>query len=175
MKIAKSFAAFGLAAALSGSLGASTLDFYYEPQQHSNWCWVATAKNLLVHYGVNQPQCDLANIALVRRDACGSGPYNWQHPANVTGAMFGYPRGSTYCCSNWVVAARRATKVPWAGMALPPISTKNAHWWPSGPTQAPTSPIWSRSTAMTKKMANDTWTISIRFLAKAVNTLATTG
>lgn len=85
-------AAVGLAAlssiAVAGS-GYNYLDVDQVTQEHSNWCWAASAVDVLSWYGSNPSQCSVANWALGRSDACGSSSFYWNSWANSTNALYG--------------------------------------------------------------------------------------
>lgn len=86
-------AALGLAAlsslAVAGS-GYNYLDVDQVTQEHSNWCWAASAVDVLNWYGSNPSQCSVANWALGRADACAGASFYWNSYANSTNALYGY-------------------------------------------------------------------------------------
>lgn len=96
-----------MVATTSGAVTASTLEFNHARQEHSNWCWLAASQNLLSFHGTTKSQCELANLAFNRTDACGNGNFNWNHPANKPGALYGYPTGVDKFLSG--LAGRRPT------------------------------------------------------------------
>jgi hypothetical protein len=93
MNLARRMTAVALAATLSASAGATTLDFIHAPQEHSNWCWLAATQNLLAYHGTRKSQCELAAMAFNRVDTCGNTEFNWNHPANKAGALYGSDTG----------------------------------------------------------------------------------
>jgi Peptidase_C39 like family len=75
----------------TGSVSAATLPFDHQFQEHSNWCWLAATTNLLAYHGKTTTQCELANWAFDRNDACGNTDFAWDHPANTAGYLYGAP------------------------------------------------------------------------------------
>lgn len=85
-------AAIGLAALSSAAVAASGYQYIgvnNVTQQHSNWCWAASAVDVLNWYGSNPSQCSVVNWALGRSDACGSSVFYWNSYANSTNALYG--------------------------------------------------------------------------------------
>lgn len=85
-------AAVGLAAlssvAVAGS-GYHYINLGQVTQEHSNWCWAASSVDVLNWYGSHPSQCNVANWALGRSDACGNSNFNWNSGANSPNALFG--------------------------------------------------------------------------------------
>jgi hypothetical protein len=54
-------------------------------QQHSGWCWAATAQMISGHWGLSFPQCDQVNHATGRTDCCWTYPYFPEDECNVAG------------------------------------------------------------------------------------------
>lgn len=84
-------ALIGLAS--TGTVVATTLSYDHQQQEHSLWCWLATARNVLTTLGKTVTQCELANWSLDRTDACGNKEFSWKHPANTPGPLYGGKRG----------------------------------------------------------------------------------
>jgi len=72
------------------------LDVGVKAQEHSQWCWAASAEAVLEYYLGNSPnQCDLANWVWQRNDCCQIPvEYKTWHTCNSPNYMFGTP-GST--------------------------------------------------------------------------------
>lgn len=60
-----------------------------QEQQHSNWCWAATASAILGYYGVGASQCATANYDFQINYACQNQPFYWNNTANRTNALYG--------------------------------------------------------------------------------------
>jgi hypothetical protein len=64
-----------------------TLGVPVRTQEHSQWCWDASSKAELDHYGTNVSQCTIANWAFTRSDCCGNTVFDWNHACNQPNTM----------------------------------------------------------------------------------------
>ena len=81
-----------LASAATAQAAPVVLDVAQVSQEHDQWCWVGTSRSTLLHFGVDQPQCAIAEYArthtnaadvqLGATDCCadpGQGCNNWNY------------------------------------------------------------------------------------------------
>ena len=65
----------------SASAAVLSVPLYY--QEHSNWCWAASASMILKYSGnLNVAQCSLANYSFGINYACGNSTFYWNSNAN---------------------------------------------------------------------------------------------
>lgn len=70
--------------AVGGTAAAGVLSVPLYYQEHSNWCWAASASMVLDYSGGNYyvAQCDLANYSFGINYACGNNDFYWNSSAN---------------------------------------------------------------------------------------------
>ena len=90
-----------LAASASSSAAYRYLNVNLVTQEHSNWCWAATAVDVLRWYGSNPSQCGVVNWAYGRNDACGNTAFNWNHRSNTPNSIYGTNGSIQAILSNW--------------------------------------------------------------------------
>jgi uncharacterized protein YvpB len=64
----------------TASAGVLSVPLYY--QEHSNWCWAASASMILGYHGKGVAQCSLANYSFGINYACGNSTFYWNNSAN---------------------------------------------------------------------------------------------
>jgi len=76
-------------AALAPAQAGYLVNWSTEDQQHSNWCWAATARNILRFHGANVSQCATVNYDFRINYACQSQPFDWSDSANRPNYLYG--------------------------------------------------------------------------------------
>lgn len=70
-------------AAFASTATAGVLNLGLKQQEHSNWCWAASASMILKYSGnLNVAQCSLANYSFGINYACGNTTFYWNSNAN---------------------------------------------------------------------------------------------
>ncbi|SFK48433.1 C39 family peptidase [Lysobacter sp. cf310] len=71
-----------LALSAAGTASAGVLNVPLHMQEHSNWCWAASATMILQYHGRPLAQCTFVNKAFNINYACGNSTFYWNSPAN---------------------------------------------------------------------------------------------
>ncbi|BAV96643.1 C39 family peptidase [Lysobacter enzymogenes] len=71
-----------LALAAIGTASAGVLSVPLYKQEHSNWCWAASASMILSYHGRSVAQCSMANYSFGINYACGNNTFYWNSYAN---------------------------------------------------------------------------------------------
>lgn len=102
MKLKKKLsAAMLLALSAVGTASAGYIDnvpLYY--QEHSNWCWAASATMVLNYHGRSVAQCTFVNASFNINYACGNGEFYWNSPANQGNWNWNVDDGMNYFWGN---------------------------------------------------------------------------
>lgn len=64
----------------TASAGVLSVPTYY--QEHSNWCWAASAQMILKFHNKSVAQCSMANYSFGINYACGNTTFYWNSRAN---------------------------------------------------------------------------------------------
>lgn len=65
------------------------LDVTETIQEHSQWCWSATSRAVMLYYGTNYSQCYITNWAFGINYACGNNTFEWNSNANQPNYLYG--------------------------------------------------------------------------------------
>ncbi|HOO77150.1 MAG TPA: metallophosphoesterase, partial [bacterium] len=75
-------------------------------QEHSQWCWAGTSQPILVYYGQEPTQCEIANWAWTRADCCGNPTFNWDNvDCNYWNYLYGTSGSLQAILAHWGVAS----------------------------------------------------------------------
>jgi hypothetical protein len=72
-----------------------TINVPLATQEHSQWCWDASAKMILDYYGSVQTQCVIANWAWGKTTCCGNTTFDWTDSCNSPNAICQGSSGSS--------------------------------------------------------------------------------